>query len=242
VKIPTPSTSAVVSFVLGLLVAGLAGFGWSHYQRQAFEARVVRANEKAAHYQLAYRSVAGAWEERAQQLLAAQDLAQQLRRTNAKLADNLAKRGAKILALEQTRTHLEAALDSSASTISQPDSGTYDVALDESVQLEGGGFIRVTGSVRVHVAGPSVQTALKVRGDFPLTVVLSRAKDGEILVHAFTGDPRLQVSRLDVQRLAEQPASGSVSGLLRGLAHELTGTDAWVNRVIGFGACAVFLK
>jgi len=240
-KIPTPHAGAVVGFVLGLIVAGLAGFGWSRYQRQAFEARVGRANEKAAHYQLAYRAVAESWEDRARQLLDSRDLAVQLQEKNTALASDLRKRSAKILALEETRTRLEAALDSSASTVSQPDSDTYDVALDESVQLEGGGYVAVSGHVRVKIAGPSVETALKVRGEFPLTVVMSRQPDGQVAVDAYTGDPRLTVTRLDVQRLAEQPAGGSTAGLLRGLAHELTGADAWINRALGFGACAILM-
>lgn len=227
---------------LALGVALTLGLGyWYHSNRvEAFEENVRRANAEAQGWELAWNETQQAFEERAYQVLDHEQLEESLRAENEDLADALENAEARVLSITRTNTRLKARLDSSATSVAREDSTTYRVDLDERVTLQGGGFVRALGTILLETTGPTTETDLTVEGEFPLTVVLSRGPDQGIRVNAFTGDPRLSVTQLDVERLAERPAESGVGGALDAIGQHLTDGSVWLGRIEGAGACLLF--
>lgn len=230
-------TPYVISFLMGAAVMGGLGWWWYSNKVEEFERDVHAATERARDWELAWNKYANAYEERALQFLEADSVNAHLKGINEQLLENLEDRGAKVLALQETITSLRARLDSSRTTASQVNDTTYNIALDESVTLNGGGHITVRGDVELITVGPEVTTDLTVGGEFPLNIVLSRNEDNEIVVNAFTGDERLRVTQADVRWTAERPASGGVGGVFEALGEHFTSGSVWLGRLEGAGAC-----
>lgn len=228
----------LVGLVVGALLASGAAYGVKKYREAGWQEKINAANERARHYALQYREVSRSWHDLAIQTSEQDSLLKVVRQENEALADKLEQAGARISSLTRTRTRLQAKLDSSRTTVERDTSSpnTLVVNLDEQVVLSGGGGIRVYGPVRVETTGPSVRTALEVEGSFPLTVVISRHDNGEVGVDAFTGDPRLTVTQLDVvQEATPPPASGfSFAGVL---SDQVFSLGPWLNRAVGAAAC-----
>lgn len=226
----------IKSFLVGLAVGALLAVsgGWLYLQEQEKDhaQEVAAANARAANFELAWDAYRNAYTDLATQHLEAEALLNELQERNPELARALEESEATVLSLQDQVSTLEAKLDSSATEASQEDSVTYRIDLDESVWLAGGGNLRVHGPITLRVEPISVATDLSVLGRFPVTVVISEDGSGDLRVDAFTGDPRLSISTLDVQGLAREPAGGS-SGFAGFLAGQLTGAEAWVNRILG---------
>lgn len=231
----------VGALVGALLLAGLVWVGKVRMERNHAES-VAAANARAEAHELSLNKYTQAYEELATQHLASEDLLAEVRARNDRLAQDLERSEATVLSLQDQVSTLDAKLDSSRTTArrSEEDSTTIVVDLDEAVYLDGGGFVRVQGPVTVEYDPPSARSRLSVRGRFPVTVVLSRTERGDVRVDAFTGDPRLAIERIDVQRLAETPDAGT-AGFLEGLSAQFTSASAWINRIVGglagYGAC-----
>ena len=223
----------------GAVIGGTAVFLVSWHVTQLhdaeLQARVAEANREADNWELAYLESAEAWTERAHQLLdGSEALADSLKEENRALANHLERAEADVLSLQRSVSRLEAKLDSSRSTVDAVGDSAYQVALDEAVYLDGGGFLRVRGGVRIRLQEPpEVHTDLGVRGRFPLTVVLSEEPDGSVRVDAFTGDPRLSIEQIDVTRNRSPATGGSASGLFAGVVGHFTGAESWFARAEG---------
>lgn len=226
------------NFVIGALVGALlsvGGYYLYHTQRaQAWENKVARANERAAHYVLQYRKVSDSWHDLAVQQTEQDSLLAEVRSRNAKLAERLAEERSRVQALVEARARLEAALDSSATTVRRDTTvrdPTLVVDVDERVTLQGGGYVQVRGPITVKIEEPSVSTRLDVEGEFPISIVVSRTPEGDVHVDAFTGDPRLSITRLDTEVHVEPPA-GVSAGF--DLGRQVLGLSPWLNRAGGF--------
>ncbi len=200
----------------------------------AHEQRIHTANVAAEHFQLAYVEVAKAFEERAFAVLSQKEMLNQLEAENEGLAGVVRERDARILSLVRTEARLEAELNESATEIAQTDSTTFRVDLDESVVLDGGGYVRVFGPISIEVVGPTVQTDLAVRGSFPISVVITEQPDGQLAVFAYTGDDRLSITELDVKTI---PAAVARPGLFDALGRALVSPAPWIGAAAGFLGC-----
>ncbi len=203
----------------------------------AHEQRIHTANVAAEHFQIAYVALAdeaGVWEERAFSITSQKEMLKQLEAENEGLAGIVRERDARILSLVRTEARLEAELDSSTTVVAQTDSTTYRVDLDESVVLDGGGYVRVFGPISIEVVGPTVQTDLAVRGSFPISVVITEQPDGQLAVFAYTGDDRLSITELDVKTI---PAAVARPGLFDALGRALVSPAPWIGAAAGFLGC-----
>lgn len=225
--------------ILGVLVALVVGAGvWWYVDRSRLSDQVAAANARAEHFDLAYGLTARAWEERARQVLNQRELVDSLQERNRDLAEKLGRRGATLLSLQDINARLRAKLDSSRTTVGQTDSTTFTVDLDESVYFEGGGRFQVRGRVVVEATEPAVETNLTASGGFPITVVLAREENGDLSVHAFTGDPRLSISRLDVTNNVSDPLTSKGPGVTLGnVLSNVMSPLTWIKVAAGFGAC-----
>ncbi len=228
----------LTGLIAGLVVAVGGALAASAVASNAADARIDVANASAEHFQIAYVATALAWEERARIEREQSALMDLVRAENAQLADHLRSRDARILSLASTVASLEAKFDSSATTIAETGENLYVVSLDESLVLAGGGFVRVYGPITISVEAPrSVLTDLSVAGRFPISVVISELANGELAVHAFTGDPRLTIASIDVTRAAVERGS-----LLSGLAATLSSPAPWIGAAVGAGACLLLSR
>jgi hypothetical protein len=216
-----------------LLLSTIAGFVVVK-NNAAAKQRILTANVAAEHFQIAYGEIAKAYEERAFSITSQKEMINQLEAENEELAGVVRDRDARILSLVRTEARLEAELDSSASVVAQTDSATYRVDLDESVVLDSGGYINVSGTVSINVVGPTVRTALGVRGSLPLSIVITEQPDGQLAVFAYTGDDRLTISNLDVSTV---PAATAQSGLFDAIGRALSSPAPWIGAAAGFLGC-----
>ncbi len=225
---------ALSGLVLGLVVA----LAVNYVEGRTADARIDVANASAEHFKIAYVATARAWEERARIVREQSALMDMVHAENAQLADHLRSRDARILSLANTVASLEAKFDSSATTVAQTDSASYVVMLDESLLLNSGGYIHVSGPITLTItAPPTVLTDLSVTARFPISVVISELPDGQLAVHAFTGDPRLTIESVDVHRAAVDRGS-----LFAGLAAALSSPAPWIGAAVGAGACLLLSR
>jgi len=225
--------------VLGLVLAVSGALIARHIEGNAAQQKVDIANAAALHFQIAYSLTANAWEERAFAVTDQKVLLAQVEEGNAQLVRHLRDANARILSLANTVASLEARFDSSATDIAQVDSLTYRVDLDESLVLASGGFIRVHGPITLTIeAPPTVITDLAVQGRFPISVVISKLPNGELAVHAYTGDPRLTIASVDVIRAVDDRSSS----LFDGIAKALVAPGPWIGLGIGFGVCQLLTR
>jgi predicted regulator of Ras-like GTPase activity (Roadblock/LC7/MglB family) len=228
---------ALAGFGVGLIIAVAV----TVLEGRTAQGRIDVANAAAAHYEIAYIETAKAWEERARVVTDKNALLARVREENRELADYLKAANARVLSLANTVASLDARLDESATSVEEvegSDGRDYLVHLDESLVLASGGYVRVHGPITITIdAPPTVLTELSISGRFPISVVISELANGELAVHAFTGDPRLTIASVDVTRAAVERGS-----LLANLADALSSPAPWIGAAVGVAACLVLSR
>jgi hypothetical protein len=223
-------------FALG--VASLTAVGvYLHADSNSLRDRLQTANERAEAYQLqvmrledANGTLQHAYRELALQTDESAEVRERLEDENAALADSIES---VLLSYQQVTTELDAALDESETEVADTPDGV-DVSLNERVSFHGGGHLVVTG--RLHIGlDPTriIEREVHAAGEFPLTIVLSRAANDDLEVTAFTGDPRLGISQLDVVQNVQDPLTEDQGGLFELLDRALFSPGPWIDRGIG---------
>lgn len=225
-----------------LLIAALVvGAGFAVYHEvtgEDLQSRLDAANSRADGYELVAQNLRNdkgtleeAYHELARQVTTEQELRQAAQRRSAALEEELT---GVLQTLAEIETRVEAEADSSESTVER-EGDVLALSLDERVYFDPSGHLRVSGRVEVQPATPEItDTDLLFEGAFPLTVVLSREENDDLSVTAYTGDPRLSVSQLDVIENVRDPLVESErEGFFDHLAGQLFDPGPWINRGVG---------